>query len=211
MKNASSVENIKTYVAVNWEEHANKLRDYSGIDHIIITNTDRIGVCYPSYQLSSKLGIDFGNCHNKDIVILASDDFLPPKNFDDYLISKFENRSGVLMCRDGYQLPDSSNMMYPAITIPIMTYDSLLKLNRIIYHTDYNHMFSDCELYYNSRDLGILIDDRLTDTTIFEHHHYAANKRNPDQMDLNYNSKFKDDQKVFEYRKKLPIEERVKI
>jgi hypothetical protein len=210
IRRATNKENIKTYVAVNWKEHAEVLRDYLKNDYIITLNTNKIGVCYPSYQLSSNLGTKMGQCQDNDVVIFASDDFLPPENWDQYLIEKFKNNNGLLMIRDGYQLPDSSNMLYPAITIPIMTFDSLLKLNRIIYHPEYNHMFSDVELYFNAKDLGILIDDRLNDETVFEHLHYAAGKRNADQADQAYNNKWKEDELTWNKRKLLPVEERIK-
>jgi len=211
IKRANNKEKIKTYVAVNWVEHADKLRDYLKNDYIITLNTNKIGVCYPSYQLSSNLGTKMGKCENSDIIIFASDDFLPPENWDDYLIEKFKNKSGLLMVRDGYQLPDSSNMLYPAITIPIMTFESLLKLNKIIYNPKYNHMFSDVELYFNAKDLGLLIDDRMTDETTFEHLHYAAGKRNADQADQAYNAKWKEDEVAWNKRKLMPVEERILV
>ena len=211
IKRADNPENIQTYVAVNWVEHANELRDYLKKNYLITLNTNRIGVCYPSYQLSSSLGVKMGQCKEDDIVILASDDFLPPENWDNYLIDKFKDNSGLLMVRDGYQLPDSSNMLYPAITIPIMTFESLLKLNKIIYHPKYNHMFSDVELYFNAKDLGILIDDRLNDETTFEHLHYAAGKRQPDQADQAYNNKWQEDELTWNKRKIMSVEERIKV
>lgn len=211
IKRADNKEKIKTYVAVNWVEHADKLRDYLKNDYIITLNTNKIGVCYPSYQLSSNLGTKMGKCEDSDIVIFASDDFLPPENWDNYLIDKFKDNSGLLMVRDGYQLPDSSNMLYPAITIPIMTFESLLKLNKIIYHPKYNHMFSDVELYFNAKDLGILIDDRLNDETTFEHLHYAAGKRDADGADQAYNSKWAEDDLTWKKRQTMSVEKRIEI
>ena len=211
IKRANNKEKIKTYVAVNWLEHADKLRDYLKNDYIITLNTNNIGVCYPSYQLSSNLGTKMGKCENSDIVIFASDDFMAPESWDSYLIDKFKNKSGLLMVRDGYQLPDSSNMLYPAITIPIMTFESLLKLNKVIYHPKYNHMFSDVELYFNAKDLGLLYDDRLNDETTFEHHHYAAGKRQADNADQAYNMKWKDDELTWNQRKLMAVEERIKV
>jgi len=39
---------------------------------------------------------------------------LPPQNWDQYLIDKLKDKEGGLIVRDGYQLPDSSNMAFPA-------------------------------------------------------------------------------------------------
>jgi len=213
IKRADDPKNIKTYVAVNWEEHRNELLEYLKDDYIITLNTNKIGVCYPSYQLSSNLGIKMNsNCNDSDIVVLASDDFIAPKSWDTYLIDKMKDKGNIsLMVRDGYQLPDSSNMLHPAITIPILTYGCLKKINRVIYHPAYNHMFSDCELYDNLKDLGLLYDDRLSDETTFEHLHYAAGKRNADQADQAYNAKWSEDEITWNKRKLMTIEERLKI
>jgi hypothetical protein len=212
MDRADSPEEVKTYVAVNWEQHANELKDYLKDEYLVTLNTDRIGVCYPSHELSSNLGINFGVCNNDDIVIFASDDFLAPIYWDTYLKNKLKDKGDVgLMVRDGYQKPDSSNMLHPVVTIPIMTYGCLRKLNGIIYHPAYNHMFSDGELYLNLKDLGLLYDDRMNDPIMFEHLHYAAGKRVADGADKAYNSKWKDDELTWNKRKIMPIEERLKI
>jgi hypothetical protein len=212
IKRADNPDNIQTYVAVNWKEHADQLRDYLKKNYIITVNTNKIGVCYPSYQLSSNLGIKMGTAEDDDIVVFASDDFMAPQGWDTYLINKLNGKGDVgLMVRDGYQLPDSSNMLHAAITIPIMTYGCLKKMNMTIYHPAYNHMFSDCELYNNLKDLGLLYDDRISDTTVFEHLHYAAGKRNADQADQAYNAKWSEDEVTWNKRKLLPVEKRIEI
>lgn len=212
IKRADNPENIQTYVAVNWKEHADQLREYLNKNYIITVNTNKIGVCYPSYQLSSNLGVKMGKAEDNDIVVFASDDFMAPQGWDTYLINKLNGKGDVgLMVRDGYQLPDSSNMLHAAITIPIMTYGCLKKLNMTIYHPAYNHMFSDCELYNNLKDLGLLCDDRMSDDTVFEHLHYAAGKRNADQADQAYNAKWKEDEITWNNRKLLPVEKRIEV
>jgi len=212
IKRANNPENIQTYVAVNWEQHASELKDYLKNNYLITLNTNKIGVCYPSHQLSSNLGVKMGNCQDDDIVVFASDDFMAPQGWDTYLINKFENKGDVgLMVRDGYQLPDSTNMLHPAITIPIMTYGCLKKLNMTIYHPAYNHMFSDCELYMNLKDLGLLYDDRINDETTFEHLHYAAGKRQADGADQAYNAKWNEDDITWNKRKLMEVEKRILV
>jgi len=212
IRRSDDSSDIQTYVAVNWKEHADHLREYLSKSYLITLNTNKIGVCYPSYQLSSALGSKMGSCAEDDIVVFASDDFMAPQGWDTYLKSKLEGKGDVgLMVRDGYQLPDSSNMLHPAITIPIMTYGCLRKMNGIIYHPAYSHMFSDCELYNNLKDLGMLYDDRLSDETVFEHLHYAAGKRKADQADQAYNMKWAEDDATWKKRLSMSAEERIKI
>jgi len=203
----ASSKDIITHVAVNSQTDANIVKQVLGKnDEVIVVTTDRKGVCYPSYMLSSKL-----EANKDDIVIFASDDFTPPNQWDTYLNNQLNGKEGALFVRDGYQAPDSSNMLHPCITIPIMTYSCLEKLNKVIYHPAYYHMFSDCELYLNLKDLGLLIDNRMTDATIFEHHHWAGGKRSADQNDQNYNSKWAEDDIMWKKRVNMSVEERIKV
>ena len=195
---------IKTHVAVNWEYHKDEIGDYP-VD-ITVVNTDRIGVTYPSYQLSSVLESE----KDSDIVVFASDDFLPPENWDEYLISKLDGVDGCLFVPDGYQLEDSSNMIDPCITIPLMTFGCLKKLNKIIYHPAYNHMFSDNELFLNCKELGMIING-YHDGIQFLHVHHSAGLRGVDEVDRRYHMKWKDDQEVWNKRKFLPLNERLKV
>lgn len=205
---AKDPKNIKTHVAVNYKQHEDYISEYLKLHNFdyrtLLVTTDKIGVCYPSYQLSSTTEGNTG-----DIVVFASDDFLPPQNWDQYLISKLEGKEGGLMVRDGYQLPDSSNMQYPAITIPIMTWGCFEHLNKTIYSPVYTHMYSDCELYLNLKDMNLLIDDRMTDTTMFEHLHHAAGKRKADQLDVQYHAKWKEDESTWNKRKNMTVLERI--
>lgn len=203
-------EGVKTHVLVSTQNEADFLHKYfqklNQPNRIVVFQPPYPGVCLPSYELSSTLDFESG-----DIVVFGSDDFTPPMEWDEYLISKLQNKTGVLMVRDGYQLPDSSNMLHPAITIPIMTGSALQKMNKIIYNPIYCHMFSDCELYQVSKELNILIDDRISDTTVFEHHHHAAGKRRADTFDQGYYNKWKEDEIVWNQRKYMSVEDRIKL
>ena len=173
---------IITHVAVDTQDDADIVKKALNENDIIrLTPSDVKGVCYPCYQLTSKLEI----------------------NDDD-------NKVGCLMVRDGYQLPDSSNMLEPVITIPIMTFSCLKKLNKVIYNPVYTNLHADAELYINVRDLGLLIDHRMTDPMTFEHHHWSANKRAHDMHDQAYNNNWNVDLQTWESRKKMSVEDRIK-
>ena len=204
MEKAKNKEEIKTLVAVNWDEHKEALSDYPV--EVSVVKTDRIGVCYPSYFLSSNL-----NCQNdSDIIVFASDDFLPPDNWDEYLKGKFDGVDGCLFVPDGYQREDSSNMIDPCITIPLMTYGCLKKLNKVIYHPAYNHMFSDNELHLNCKELSMLING-YHDGIQFLHVHHSAGLRQVDEADKHYHAKWAVDQNTWNIRKNMTLEERLKV
>ena len=206
IERADRTDNIKTRVAVNWEEHKDFIDKNYPVDETMVVKTDKIGVCYPSYQLSSTQ-----EClDDSDIIVFASDDFLPPNNWDTYLINKLNGTDGCLFVPDGYQLEDSSNMIDPCITIPLMTYGCLKKLNMVIYHPAYNHMFSDNELFLNCKEMGMIING-FHDGIQFLHVHHSAGLRATDQADSHYHSKWIVDQDMWNSRKKMTLEERLKI
>ena len=206
MDKSKNPQNIKTKVCVNFKEHYDYIKQYSDLDIVISDKPERVGVCYPSYLISSDL-----NGEDEDIVVFASDDFTPPENWDQTLMDRLDGKNGILMVRDGYQLPDSSNMQFPCVTIPIMTFSALKRMNMVIYHPSYSHMYSDCELFLTAKEMGLLIDNRILDSTTFEHHHYAAGKRNADECDRHYHNKWKEDENTWNIRKNMSLEERLKV
>lgn len=198
IKNASGNYTIHTRVAVDTQAQANQL---NGFD-VIITNNTTPGVCYPCYCLSSTL-----KTNSHDIIIYASDDFFPPKNWDEFLINKFKtNPKSMLVVNDGIQ-------KYPnnVITIPIMTYEALVSLNHTIYHPSYTHMYSDVELYDVCNRMGILNDIRNTDSTVFEHRHYCNGKRKKDTHDSNLDNSMENGLTTYKTRKKQSPYELVKV
>ena len=207
MKNSND---LFTYVAVETQEDADiitfNIKEKENFK-IFIHSSKKRGVCESCYVLSSQLE---GN--KDDIVIFGSDDFVAPLHFDTYLKEKFKGREGALLVNDGVQSIDFSSHMDPIFSIPIMNFGTLEKLNKIIYHPAYQHLCSDSELFLNLKELGLIIDERLKDRNIiFEHKHWSNHKRQPDINDQSYYSNFENDKKTWEVRKKLTLNERLKV
>lgn len=208
LKRSESPEGISIKVCVNNQsDRENILSKYNNIDIIITDKPDRVGVAYPSYQLSSNL-----NLNDDDIIVFASDDFIPPNKWDTYVKNKLIGKIACLMVNDGYQALDFSNMAEPVFSIPIMTFSALKKMNKIIYHPIYHHLCSDAELYLNALQLGLILDERSVDKDfIFEHHHWSNGKRKADINDKNCYDRFLIDKDIWESRKKLSLSERLKV
>ena len=209
MDRSKDPSQIKTHVLVSTEEEKKFLEIYflkSGFENQIhVYNPPYRGVALPSYNLSSTL-----TGEDDDIVVFASDDFVPPQMWDVYL-GEHLTSCGALIVNDGYQKLDFSNMEHPVVSIPIMTYSCLERLGKIIYHPAYRHLYSDAELYLNLKELNLLNDIRTGNDPIFEHLHWSNGRREGDSNDKLYYSHMQQDKKTWEGRQKLTLEQRLKV
>ena len=191
---------VTVHIAVNTLEQAELLQEF---EDVYVCGDKIKGVAFPSYVLSTNL-----KAAPNDIIILASDDFFAPKNWDSYLKKAFKRFNGCLLVNDGYQYGN-------CVTIPIMTMDCLEKINRIIYHPVYRHLWSDNELYINLRNMKLLKDRRRGDkqSPLFEHRHYDAKKRPRDKHDRLAHSSSSEAKalKTYNTRMKKPIKTRLVV
>jgi glycosyltransferase involved in cell wall biosynthesis len=158
-------------VAVNTKEQAEQINRLDTIKEVLIVGDERRGVTHATHQLANH---DFGGLPG-DIIMLVSDDFYPAKGWDEWVCQHMFDYNGCLLVNDGWQ---TSN----CVTIPIMDYSCLIRLNKIIYHPAYLHQYSDNELYDNLNELKLLKNLRNTEL-VFEHRHWHAKKRDKDNVD----------------------------
>ena len=192
---ANTPNAIKTLVAVDTEAEKELLCDYD----VIVVKKDCPGVAYVSYALSSKVIAE-----NSDIIILASDDFFPPDKWDIWVTEQLREFDGCLLVNDGYQQGG-------CVTIPIMSYNCLQKLNKIIYHPSYRHQYSDAELWLNLNEMGLLRNLRGQQYPTFEHKHWANGKRELDEVDQRSNSAGWYDSTNYNNRCRMLLSERLKV
>jgi hypothetical protein len=188
-------ENMRVQVAVNTPAQRAELPGYD----VIVIGEQRPGAAYASYCLTKAV-----QAEPNDVIVLASDDMKPPRQWDKWICEQFEGFDGCLLINDGYQTE-------PSVTLPIMTFSCLLKLNRIIYHPAYFHMYSDTELYDVCAGFGVLKNLRLPGQPLFEHIHWAAKKRPPDAWDERTNALANVDRGTYFKRRALPLAERLKV
>jgi hypothetical protein len=166
---------------------------------VILAVYDRPGATRPFYELTKPLEMD-----HDDIVVIASDDFKPPDFWDAWASHHFDDFDGSLLPNDGYQTGKCT-------TLPIMTFGCLCRLNKITYHPAYFHAYSDSELYDVLQEMGLLRDLRIPSQPVFEHVHWAASKRSPDEWDDRVKRLFFQDQALYEKRKNLPLAEKLRV
>jgi hypothetical protein len=203
MDNALDVNIVETFVAVNTDDQKNKILKYNENLNIKVCG-NLLGLCKPIYALSSIL-----KCEESDIILVICDDTAPIFHWDKYLTSLFCNDNiWSIFLNDGLQNPN--NNINPVITMPVMTFSCLKKLNYKIYDPEYNHYFCDNELWFNLMELGLLTDLR-TSSKIFQHEHYELGKRQIDSIDENIikNCSIKD-RETYSRRMQMNVEERLK-
>ena len=211
MENKSGGIKIHTLVAVNTETLKKEIEDNYDVSNleleIKVTGDEKIGICKPIYELTKNLELN-----DDDIIIVVCDDVNCIPNWDEYLVSEFKNWNGAIMIRDGYQHYEFDiKKTVPAVSMPTMTFECLKKINKIIFHPDYFHYFSDNELYLNLTELELMKDERSAESVIFEHIHYSNGKRTLDDKDQLVIQIGNDDRATYHRRLQFSVEKRIQL
>lgn len=203
MRKCTHPENVCMKVAVSTYDQKSIIDNFNLNNTDVIVVNDKKGYNHAITVLTTQLETD-----DDAILLLLSDDFFPPDKWDLYLNEKFSDFDGALFLWDGYQLLVKEGAL--CITLACLTFSCLKKLNKIVFHPDYNHFFSDNEAFVNLNTLGLLRDDRDIDNVIFEHRHYIVGKRQQDEHDLRNYSFWEQDHQTYDDRMKMTIEERLR-
>jgi hypothetical protein len=116
------------------------------------------------------------------VLIMVSDDFVPPKDWDSRLVGlqpNWINEPWVVRVNDC----NNSTTDKP-FTLPILTRSRYEKLGYVFW-PEYESIFSDTEFGDHAQLDGVVIDAR---TLLFEHLHHTCLKRNPDIVDKVHSS-----------------------
>lgn len=143
--------------------------------------------------------------NDNDIVVLASDDYEAPQAWDQHLVDQLDDHDGSVIVNDGYK--SETNI----IPIPVMSGATLRRLNGIIYHPAYHHMFCDQELYDIVAGMGAYKNLRGTAAPIFHHRHWTFNGRDRDHHDMRNTEWWNEDKATYERRRTLPLAEKLKL
>ncbi len=195
---------VHAIFGVNSTDHWNQLTPSSsedGFREVVMDGDCRPGVTSMATRLSRYAKVYL----NRDIFVLASDDFNVQQGWDDHLIEQFDGFDGALIVKDGYK--PKTNI----IPIPIMHRKMMERLNWIVYHPEFNHFFSDQELFDIVMEIGNTKDLRGTDTHLFSHKHWSFGGRQRDEFDLRNDTWWDEDKATYERRKKLPLAEKLKL
>ena len=190
---AANPDRIKTLLAVNTKEQEKKLCEF---DTIVIGDQNP-GVAFATHKLARAVKGLPG-----DIIILASDDFYPPEDWDTWIHSHLNNFYGVLLVNDSVNRPG-------VVTIPIMDYACLTFTNRIIYHPSYCHLYSDNEYYDNLYQQNLIKILQGDDYPLFEHKHWYHGKREKDKADDVVQHFMESDRQNYENRRGLSLQEKL--
>lgn len=166
-----------------------------GMERIVVDHKCN-GVCGALHELCQTINPD-----DNDVIVVVSDDIHPPPEWDVAVDAALERKRGMLWVADGWH--DDRAI----IAMPICDGATFKRLNRIIYHPSYRHLWSDNELHQNCKDLGLLVDVRHE--LPFEHRHYYAGKRHVDAVDVKIQSWQERDRQNWIKRSKMTVEERL--
>lgn len=136
------------------------------------------------------------------VLVMVSDDFVPPKNWDRDLLGLKPNwTQGEFVVR----VNDCNNSTQDKpFTLPILTRTRYERFGHV-FCPEYESMFSDTEFGERAEMDGVVINAK---TLLFEHVHHSCFKRNEDDIDRQHSSKERWDQgeAIFKRRKALGFE-----
>jgi len=201
MSKISNRKNVKTKVIVDTQQDLLKL-EMHGYD-VMLYPYENCGITKPLYKLTSSLAND--KLNDDDIIIVMSDDFFPPKNWDCTLHEIFSDFTGGINVYDG-QRKDIFDKIIP---IPILDYRTLKALNYITYHPAYTHFHSDNELCDVLIEMNLLKIIAASPETTFEHRHWSYGKRKIDDFDKKFHAD-KSSKTLYNNRKKLSLADKLK-
>lgn len=117
-----------------------------------------------------------------DCIIVVSDDFDSPKNWDrdldDFITTSIESDQYAIHVNDDYSYPKE------LLTIPILSQQLFRRLG-YIYHPSYFSMYADNDIFEACKLIGVLHDcGHLT----FRHNHYTVNRSPNDMTYIRQNS-----------------------
>ncbi len=123
---------------------------------------------------------------NGDLIILISDDFVCPKNWDLLLLDAVKGKQDfVLKTFDGIQKW--------IVTLPIM--DRIYYENQgYIYFPEYQHMFCDTDMTHKASLDGKLI---VRNDLVFTHNHYSIGKSEKDCINTKADLTWQQGEKVY--------------
>lgn len=170
--------------------------------HILIHQECRPGATATATKMSAELS-QMAWFNDRDIVVLASDDFEAPEKWDEHLRTQVND--GALIVNDGYK--PFTNI----VPMPVVSGAALKRLNGILYHPVYHHFFSDQELFDVVTELGIIRDLRGTDAPVFHHRHWSFGGRDRDHYDERNNTHWAEDKATYELRKTWPVERKLTL
>lgn len=197
---------VEFYFAVNDDTpNSEVLEKIKNCGPSIEKTGNKTGVTHSATVLTRKL-FNSDDLLDNDIVILASDDFEAPQNWDKNLIDQYVDFDGALIVNDGYK--KTTNI----IPMPVVSGKCLRRLNGIIYHPAYHHFYSDQELFDVCTELGIIRNLRETVAPVFSHRHWSfSGGRDRDHFDERNNSQWNSDKAIYESRSKLSVEEKISL
>lgn len=194
-------EKIRTKVVVDRYDDLSTLKNYD----VMLYCGNSIGITKPLTKLTQSL--QGCGLSDDDIIVVMSDDFFPPDRWDDILYKQFSGFNGALNVFDG----GPPEVQKSIITIPIMTYWCLKRLNHIIYHPAYTHMFSDNELFDILTQIKMMKTLDKSPENTFEHRHWSRGTRKMDDVDRQLNDQsYRIDEETYKKRKLLSVEKKLK-